>query len=164
MPSPIQIALAFEAFANTPGIIALLAFPSQTLKPFLASEISSVDLSETALLLARCVGVFILTLTPQLFLAYPNTPDCVGKRKLVYHTLGVGEAALFPLFMFEALRASDGSKSVGLLAGGFSRKAALMYAATMILVLAWRVFVFAWRPQWFEGKEEQMKERRGKKE
>ena len=154
MPSIIQYAFAAEALINTPAIIALLFFPSATRKPFLASPLPSIELNATATLLARCVGVFILGLTSQLLLAYPDTEDCGGKRRIVYWTLGIGEAGLIPLFLWEALRASDEAKAAGVWAGGLSRNMALTCAANSAAPLAWRAFVFGWRPQWFaHGKE-----------
>jgi len=151
MPSLIQTAFAIEAVLNVPGIIALIFFPSQTLKNFLASPLPSIELNETAILLARAVGACILGLTPQLLLAYPNTKDAVGKRKIVYWTLGMGEAGLIPLLIWEAFRASDEHKAAGVWAGGFSRKAALMSAANLIPLVLWRVYVFMVKPEWFEG-------------
>lgn len=153
MPSLIQTALALEAFLNTPGIIALVFFPSQTLKYFLASPLPSIELNETAVLLARCVGILIMGLTPQLMLAYPSTKDAAEKRKIVYWTLGMGEAGLIPLLIWEAFRASDEHKAAGLWAGGFSRKAALMCAANLIPLVLWRVYVLAVKPQWLKGVE-----------
>ena len=151
MPSIIQIAFAFEAFINTPAIIALLFNPAATIKAFLASPLPSVEVNDTVTLLARCVGIFILTLTPQLLLAYPDSEDCVGKRRLVYWTLGAGEAGLIPLFLWEAFRSSDEAKAAGIWAGGFSRQSALMCVANLIWPIAWRIFVFGWKPEWFAG-------------
>ena len=149
MPSIIQTAFAFEAIINTPAILGLLFFPSATIRPFVASPLPSIELNDTAILLARCVGIFILTLTFQLLLTYPDTEDCVGKRRLVYWTLGVGEAGLIPLFLWEAFRTSDEAKAAGIWAGGFSRKFALMCVANLLWPIAWRIFVFRWRPEWF---------------
>lgn len=151
MPSLIQTAFAIEACLNLPGIIALIFFPSQTLKAFLASPLPSIELNDSAILLARAVGVCILGLTPQLLLAYPNTKDAVGKRKIVYWTLGAGEAGLIPLLLWEAFRASDQQKAAGVWAGGFSRQAALMCAANLVPLVLWRVYVFTVKPHWFEG-------------
>ena len=158
MPSIIQTAFAFEALINTPGIISLLFYPSTTLKPFLASPLPSVEVNDTAVLLARCVGIFVLTLTPQLLLAYPDTEDRVGKRRLVYWTLGVGEAGLIPLFLWEAFRASDEAKAAGIWAGGFSRKYALMCVANLLWPIAWRIYVFGWRPEWFAARAQNSKD------
>ncbi|KAL2041293.1 hypothetical protein N7G274_005675 [Stereocaulon virgatum] len=160
MPSIIQYAFAAEALINTPAIIALLFFPNATLKPFLATPLPSIEVNASATLLARCLGVLILGLTPQLLLAYPNTGDRVGKRRLVYWTLGVGEAGLIPLFIWEAFRASDEAKAAGVWAGGLSRNMALTCAANLVAPIAWRIFVFAWKPQWFAGEDDKGKGRR----
>ncbi|KAL2056189.1 hypothetical protein ABVK25_003832 [Lepraria finkii] len=162
MPSIIQYAFAAEALINIPAIIALLFFPTATLKPFLATPLPSIELNASATLLARCVGILILGLTPQLLFAYPNIEDRVGKRRLVYWTLGVGEAALIPLFLWEAFRKSDEAKAAGVWAGGFSRNMALTCAANLGVPIAWRIFVFVWRPQWFAGGE--VKGKSGKRE
>lgn len=71
----------------------------------------------------------------------------------MYWTLGAGEVGLIPLLIWEAFRASDQHKAVGVWAGGFSRKAALMCAANLVPLVLWRVYVFAVKPHWFEGFE-----------
>jgi len=156
MPSIIQTALALEAFLNLPAIISLLFFPSAVLKPVLASPLPSLELNATTILLARSLGAVILALTPQLLLAYPNTKDCAAKRKVAYVTLGVGEAALVPLLLWEAFRASDQSKAVGVWAGGLGRRACLVSAANLVPLLAWRLYVFWVKPQWFGNTEDVM--------
>ena len=149
MPSIIQKAFAFEVLITIPAVIGLLFFPSATVKLLLASPLPSIELNDTAILLARCAGIFILTLTALLLFAYPDTEDCVGKRRLVYWTLGVDEAGLIPLFLWEALRTSDEAKAAGHWAGGFSRGSALICAANLMWPLAWRIYVFRRRPEWF---------------
>ena len=149
MPSIIQKAFAFEILITIPAVVGLLLSPSATVKLLLASPLPSIELNDTAILLARCVGIFIFTLTALLLLAYPDTEDCVGKRRLVYWVLGVGEAGLIPLFLWEALRTSDEAKAAGFWAGGLSRRSALMCAANLVWPLAWRIYVFRWRPEWF---------------
>lgn len=149
MPSIIQTALAFEALLNVPGIVSLVCFPSQTLGYLLASPLPSLELNGTAVFLARSFGLLILALTPQLLLAYPNSKDSVGKRKLVYMTLGMGEVVLIPLLLWEAFRATDASKAAGIRAGGLSRSFCLTATANLLPLLAWRVFVFQLKPQWF---------------
>ena len=160
MPSIIQFALAFESIINTPAIIGLLFFPSATLKPLLASPLPSIELNATTVLLARCVGVFILALTPPLLLACPDSKDCVGKRKLVYWTLGLGEAGLIPLFIWEAFRTSDEAKAAGFWAGGLSRNSALFCAANLVWPMIWRVFVSNYRPEWLAAEMTKSKEKK----
>lgn len=149
MPSIIQKAFAFEVLIIIPAVISLLVFPSATVKLLLASPLPSIELNDTAILLARCVGILILTLTALLLFAYPDTEGCVGKRRLVYWTLGVGEAGLIPLFLWEALRTSDEAKAAGFWAGGLSRRSAIICAANLMWPLAWRIYVFRRRPEWF---------------
>ena len=151
MPSIIQTALLGEAAMNIPGIIALTFFPTRTLSYFLASPHPNLELNATAILLARSVGLLILTLTPQLLLAYPNSKDCVVKRKLAYITLGIGEAALIPLLLWEAFRAEDGQKAAGVWAGGWTRKMSLVSAGNLVPFVAWRLYVFFVKPEWFNG-------------
>lgn len=149
MPSIIQAAFFFEAFVNVPAIVSLIFYPESTLRPALASNFSfsTAELNGTATLIARCAGVLILALTPQLLLALPDSKDCIGKRKQVYWTLGIGEAGLIPLFLWEAFRASDQDK-LGW-RGGLTKRAALLCAGMLIPLLAWRIFVFIWREHWF---------------
>lgn len=149
MPSLIQVAFAVEALFNTPAVISLLFFPSQILKYLLATPLPSLELNATATLLGQAFGAVVFALTVQILLAYPDTQGCAGKRKLVYWTLGAGEAGLVPLLLWEAFRASDESKAVGVWAGGFSRRASLGGAVNGVLLLGWRIWALWWRPEWF---------------
>jgi hypothetical protein len=161
MPSIIQTAFALEAFVNLPTIIGLLFFPSAVLKLFIASPIPSLELNATTTFLARSLGGLVLSLTPQLLLAYPNSKDCAAKRKLAYVTLGTGEVALVPLLLWEAFRASDQSKAAGVSAGGLTTTSCLVSVANLTPLLAWRIYVFLVKPQWFGDTENVME--KGKK-
>lgn len=147
MSSVIQKAFVLEAIFNCPAIIALVFYPHITLPKFLASPLASTEITTTTTFFARSVGILILPLTPQLLLALPDSKDCAAKRKGVYFTLGTGEVGLIPLFLWEAYRATDNEKVLG--AGGFSKKAALMCAANLLPPLAWRIWVWVWKPEWF---------------
>ena len=151
MPSIIQKALISEVLANIPAIISLIFFPESVLRPALATKASysASELTRTATLMARCAGVLILALTPQLLLAYPDSKDCVGKRKQAYWGLGLGEAALIPLFLWEAFRERNEKKARF---GGLKPRAALLSAGALALPLAWRLFVFGWKDHWFGPK------------
>lgn len=150
MSTTIQKAFVLEALINCPAILALIFYPRATLSYALIAPLST-ELNATTLFLARCAGVLILALTPQLLLAVPDDENCAGKRKTVYFTLGAGEAGLIPLLLWEAYRATDSEKLVG--AGGFSRNAALLSAANLVPPLAWRFWVWGWRREWF-GRQE----------
>ena len=154
MPSLIQTAFAVEALFNVFGGVSLCVFPTAVLSRFLASPLPSLELNATSILLARSLGLLILALTPQLLFAYPNNKDCVGKRRTVYLTLGAGEMGLVPLLLWEAFRASDESKAAGVWAGGLSRNAALISAANLVPILAWRIYVFQFKPHWFGDTED----------
>lgn len=162
MPSIIQTAFALEALINLPAIISLLFFPNEILKPVLASPLPSLELNATTLLLARSLGTMVLALTPQLLLAYPNSKDCAAKRKIAYVTLGAGEAALVPLLLWEAFRASDQSKAAGVWAGGLGRRACLVAALNLLPPLAWRIYVFWMKPHCF-GDTDDVTEKASKK-
>ena len=54
-----------------------------------------------------------------------------------------------PLFLWEAIRASDAEKIAQ--GGGFSRRMSLMCAGNLVPPLAWRVWVWTGRPHWFDG-------------
>lgn len=152
MPTIIQTAFLAEALLNIPGIIASIIFPSATLNLLLVSTIPS-SFNPTSILLTRALGVMFLALTPPLLLAYPNTTDAAGKRRIVYWTLGLGEGCLVPLLLWEAFRASDEEKvmGVGVGVGGWSRTAALMGVASLLPLLLWRIYVFTAQPSWFLG-------------
>ena len=154
MPSIIQTAFALEACSNLIAIVSLSFFPRQTLRYFLASPLSSLELNGTAVFLTRSLGLLILALTPQLLLAYPNSRDAVEKRKLVYWTLGTGEAALIPLLLHEAFRDTDERKAAGVWAGGLTRRFCLIAVANLVPILAWRFFVFFVKPHWFGDTED----------
>ena len=149
MPSIIQAAFATEALLNLTAIVSLVGFPNEALSYCLASPLPSLELNGTTIFLARGLGMLILSLTPQLLLAYPNGKACKEKRRLVYCTLGSGEVALIPLLLAEAYRAGDESKAAGVWAGGLSRSFCLMAAANLLPILAWRIFVFVFKPDWF---------------
>lgn len=86
MPSIIQAAFFFESLVNVPAIVSLIFYPKSTIRPALAANVShsAAELNQTATFIARCAGVLILALTPQLLLALPDSKDCAGKRKQVY--------------------------------------------------------------------------------
>ena len=151
MPSIIQTAFSLEALTNIPAIVFLIFYPESTLRPALAQNISYPDaqLTRTATFMARCAGVLVLALTPQLLIALPNSKGCVGKRKQAYVGLGLGELGLIPLFLWEAFRAKDRLES----AEGLTRRAALLCAGMLSLPLAWRIFVFGWKEHWFGPKD-----------
>lgn len=146
MPSVIQIALFLEALANVTGFISLIFYPESILRWAIASNsiLPDAEINRTTTLVARCAAMLIVALTPQLLLALPDSRDCVGKRKLVYWTLGVGEAGLIALFLWEAFR--EGAKEE---IGGFTKSASLVCAGNLVPFLAWRVFVFGWKGHWF---------------
>lgn len=148
MPSIIQSALLLEALVNIPGIVSLTFFPAQTVSHFLASPLPSLELNATTTLFARSLGLLILALTPQLLLAYPNGKDSVGKRRIVYTTLGMGEGALIPLLLWEAFRASDAQKVING-GGGWRRESCLLCVGSLMPLLVWRGYLFMARPHWF---------------
>ena len=148
MSSMIQKAFAIEACLIVPGIIGLMLFPRGTLSNFLVSPWSGSAITPTTILLARVVGALILALIPQLLFALPDSKGVAEQRRLVYLTLGSGEAALIPLFLWEAFRATDAEKVLS--AGGFSRSSALFSVANLLALLIWRVWVWDYKPHWFE--------------
>lgn len=149
MLSAIQRALIIEACVNVLAAVLLLFYPGLSVSYFLVTSVDPSEISPTTTLLVRVIGIFVLVLTPQLLLATPSSSDLAAKRKLAYINLGVGEACLIPLLLWEAFRATDKEKLLG--AGGFSRRAALTSAFNLLPPLLWRVGVWKIRPGWFEG-------------
>ena len=149
MPSVIQKAFIIEAVVNVIAATLLLVCPGFSLSYFLLTPLEPSEINSTTTLLIRVIAIFVLVLTPQLLLATPNATDLAAKRKLAYINLGVGEACLIPLLLWEALRATDTEKLLG--AGGFSRRAALASAFNLLPPLLWRVWVWKMRPHWFAG-------------
>lgn len=56
---------------------------------------------------------------------------------------------MIPLLLWEAFRETDKSKAAGAWAGGLSRSFCLSAVANLVPVLAWRLYVFLWKPHWF---------------
>ena len=69
------------------------------------------------------------------------------QRKSTYLTLGVAEAILVPLLLWEAFRATDAEKVLS--GGGFARSIALQSAASIGVFFGWRSWVWAFKPEWF---------------
>lgn len=157
MPSILQIAFFLEALMNIPGIVSLILYPEIVLRPAVTTNSISPagELNRTATLSARCVGVLILALTPQLLLALPDSKDCEGKRKQVYLTLGCGEGGIIALFLWEAFRERSQEQL-----GGLTKTAALLCVGMMVPLLAWRVFVFGWKEHWFRPQGDREGERK----
>lgn len=147
--SIIQRAFLLEACANVPGIYYLLFQPEAFLEAVLIGPATLVSSNQPTILLTRMIGAIVLALTPQLLFALPDSVSVAGQRKLAYLTLGTGEAALIPLLLSEAFRATDAEKIVS--SGGLSKTMALVSAANIGLLLSWRVFVWAVKPHWFAG-------------
>lgn len=145
--SLIQKVFVLEVFLNTPAIVGLIFFPRATLSAFLVSPWGGSAITSTTILFARVVGTLILAVTPQLLFALPDSKGVAEQRKVVYLTLGTGEAALVFLFLWEAFRATDAEKALS--GGGFSRMTALISVASLLPILMWRVWIWDYRPHWF---------------
>ena len=156
MPSIIQAAFLLEALLHIPTIINFIFYPESVLLPALATNSISpaLELNRTTTLLARCFGVVNFAFAAGMLLAVPDSKDCLGKRENVYWTLGLVEAGLIPLFLWEAFR-TRGEEDVG----GFTQRAALLSVVPMAPGLAWRVFVLRWKEHWLrpEGGRESKK-------
>ena len=148
MSSIIQKAFALEAFLNVPTIINLAFFPRATLSNFLVSPWSGSAITPTTLFWTRAAGAMTLAMTPQLLYALPESKGVGKQRKLVYLTLGAGEAALIPLLLWEAFRATDAEKMLS--GGGIKRSSALSGVAIFLACLTWRFWVWDFKPHWFE--------------
>lgn len=159
MPSILQIAFFLEALVNVPGIVSLILYPESVLGSAVTTNSISpaCELNRTATLIARCAGILIFALTPQLLLALPDSKDCEGKRKQVYLTLGCGEGGLIALFLWEAFRERSQEQL-----GGLTKTAALLCAGMMVPLLAWRVFVFGWKQHWFRPESDREGERKNR--
>lgn len=145
--SIIQRAFLLEACANAPGIYVMIFKPELFIEAFFTGPVTLLASNQSTILLTRILGTLILALTPQLLLALPDGVGIAGQRKMAYLTLGTAEAALVPLLLMEAFRATDTEKVVG--SGGLSKTMALVSAVNLGLLLSWRVFVWVVKPHWF---------------
>jgi hypothetical protein len=148
MPSIISLAFGLESCLNlSAGTIALTA-PEWCLAQVVRH---SSFASPTAALLVQTTGGLLYALTTSLLLCLPDSKptddSCarstlVGRRRLVYYTLGAQEACLIPLLLWNWARRRD---------AGMERGSLLSMALNLIPFLGWRVWCLWWRPQWFES-------------
>ena len=147
MSSIIQKAFALEAFLNIPSAIALIFFPRPTISLFLISPWSGNAITPTTLLFGRVAGAMVLAVTAPLVFGLSDKTGTAEQRKSTYLTLGTAETVLVPLLLWEAFRATDAEKVLS--GGGFSRSIALQSAASLLSILSWRSWVWAFKPEWF---------------
>jgi hypothetical protein len=146
MPSIISLAFGLESCLNLgAGTVALVA-PEWCLAQVVRH---SSFASPTASLLVQTTGSLLYALTTPLLLCLPDskhTDDVrarstlVGRRRLVYYTLGAQEACLIPLLLWNWAHRRD---------SGMERGSLLSMALNLVPFLGWRVWCLWWRPQWF---------------
>jgi hypothetical protein len=147
MPSTIQIALILESVANTFGATLFTFLPNWCLsKVLIPSPIFPNTLSTTvppsAITLLQAFGTIVYALTVPLLLCIPEGPHAAHARRIVYLTLGAGEAFLVPLCLVKAFDAGS---------TGFTARALFGAAGNLVPVLAWRVYALWGKPALLTG-------------
>jgi hypothetical protein len=148
MPSIISLAFGLESCLNLgAGTVALVA-PEWCLAQVVRHPSFA---SPTASLLVQTTGSLLYALTTPLLLCLsdPKPTDdtrarsaLAERRRLVYYTLGAGEACLIPLLLWNWMRRRD---------AGMERGSLLSMALNLVPFLGWRAWCLWWRPQWFES-------------
>lgn len=131
----IRYAMAIEGSLNILGGISMLAMPAKLLGYMTTSPL---EVTDSAVSLIQWLGALTLGLTPQLFLAIPNTRAAMESRRMVYYTLGAGELALIPLFIWQASK-SDGET-------GITSKALIVAMSNLLPPLLLRGYVLFVKP------------------
>lgn len=132
----IRRAMFIEGCLNIFGGVSMLMMPSTILSWMVSSPKGEITPTATALI--QWLGALVLGLTQQLFLAIPNTRGAVESRPMVYYTLGAGELALIPLFVWQALGPEDAS--------GITRRALMVAIGALVPPLLLRGYVLFVRP------------------
>jgi hypothetical protein len=149
MPSAIQYALGIEAFVNVASSTAFIFYPKICLSKALTT--TTVPPSTTTLL--QAVGTLVYALTVPLLLCLPDGPHAAHTRKIVYYTLGAGEAFLIPLFLYKGL--------AGEVDNGFGDRFMVAAAANLAPILAWRAWCLWVKPSLLVGNEQTTKIKEG---
>lgn len=153
--SLIRRLMFLEGTFNILGAIPLLFFPTHLLQNYFCASPS--DGTASAATLLQWIGALFIGMTPQLFLALPNSKQAIESRRTVYWTLGAGEATLVPLLLWQAAKSAAASgevlekvgAKVGLGGQGFSTKVLLGAAVMLGTPLLGRAYVLFWRPELF---------------
>jgi hypothetical protein len=133
----IRYAMAMEGGLNILGGLSMLLKPEVLLGLMVSKPSHVTDISSSMM---QWLGAITLGLTPQLFLAIPNTRGAMESRRMAYYTLGAGELALIPVFLWQALGPNAGS---GL---GFTPKALLLVTSNLLPPLLLRAYVLFVNP------------------
>lgn len=125
-----RYAAAIESTLNILGGATMMLRPGffLDLMVYSSSEISHASISQI-----QWFGALTLGLTPQLLFAIPNTRRSIEGRRMAYITLGAGELALIPVFLWQAFGPEAGL--------GFSTKALIGATMNLLLPLLVRIYV-----------------------
>jgi hypothetical protein len=150
MPSIIQYALGFESLANIFGATLFTFFPAYCLSrataktdlAFISPHAHFSFASPSSITLLQAFGTIIFALTVPLVMCIKDRPGVEDTRRVVYWTLGVGEALLIPLLLIKAMEGDKSGFKSDILVGG---------AANLVPILLWRVWVLGVKPGWLIG-------------
>lgn len=144
-----------EGTLNLLGAVPLLLFPTHLLQNYFCA--SAADATASAATLLQWIGALFIGMTPQLFLALPNSRYAIESRRTVYWTLGAGEAALVPLLLWQAAKSAAAtgpvlemvSEKAGFGVQGLSTKVLIGMAVMLGMPMVGRAYVLFWRPELF---------------
>lgn len=125
-----------EGTLNLCGAVPMLFYPGTALS-YLSSSLTPNPTAEN---LIQLLGALTVGITPQLFLALPDSKQAIESRRTVYITLGAGEVMMVPLLLWMAWKGENGGM-------GLSPKSCLMAALNLATPLAWRAYVLYIRPE-----------------
>ncbi|KAK1925248.1 hypothetical protein DB88DRAFT_185921 [Papiliotrema laurentii] len=135
--STVRRAFLLEALLN------LGSFPLVTHTRFCLSLLlnNPSDINPSSILFARLFGgIVVAVLTPALLCGYRNTRQGIESRRPVYIALGLGECALIPLLLGEAMK--KGGRGAAL-----SPLGALGAVSLLVPPLLWRIYVLYVKPE-----------------
>lgn len=131
----IRYAMAIEGALNILGALPMLLIPATLLHHITTSPLEVID---TSVALLQWIGALILGITPQLFLAIPNTRTAIESRRMVYLTLGAGELSLPAVFMLQAYGSNAGVR--------ITRNALVLATGILVPLVLFRSYVLFAKP------------------
>lgn len=138
----IQRALILETTGTALAGLLVLLHPTAFLT-FLVSSPSSA-ITPLAIGLTQWIAVLSFAFSIACAFSIPDTARAVQSRWGLYWTLGLGEAAMCVLFLWQMGREGE---------VGLSREGLWMGVLQLGGAVLWRGFVIVFKPHWFGGRE-----------
>jgi hypothetical protein len=139
----IRAAFAIESASNIIFATTTLLYPEYCLNAVVRSPLF---ITPTASYLLQTTATSLFALTVPLITCLPNTRRAIESRTTVYYTLAAAEVFSISLMVWKALARDE---------TGLQRGFLLRSAASLVPILAWRVYTLLWEPEWFGVVEDQ---------